>query len=49
MTVTDLGRIDFGEALDDVEDPVDDFFFSDMIVVGRHRSYVVEEVPFRPI
>ena len=47
--LTDLGRIDFGEALDDIEDSVDDLFSGEMIVaVGRHRSYGAEEAQLRP-
>lgn len=33
----DLGRIDFGEALDDGENSVDDLLFGEMIVVGGHK------------
>lgn len=32
-----LGRIDFGEALDDGENSVDDLLFGEMIVVGGHK------------
>lgn len=34
----DLGGIDFGEALDNRENSVNDLFFGQMIIVGWHET-----------